>query len=232
MKISISELKKSMYALIWCYRRTIIPACTALTLAGLLLCASLLHPYLPVRAAGSFQQEIAGKILRFHVIADSDSPEDQAVKLRVRDAVTALLEEPLAQAESLEETERIVEGYLDKIEETADAVLRENGFTCRAEAELSDTWFPRKSYGELTFPAGNYRALRVRIGRAAGQNWWCVLFPNLCFIDSIHAVAPEASEQKLKNVLTEEEYESLFDYRESEVRYRFPIVEKLCTLFQ
>lgn len=85
-------------------------------------------------------------------------------------------------------------------------------------AELTECYFPRKSYGDCTFPAGRYEALRICIGKAEGKNWWCVLFPNLCFVDSIHAVVPEEQKKELKNVLTEEEYESLFDWKHSEFK--------------
>ena len=86
-------------------------------------------------------------------------------------------------------------------------------------------YFPMKSYGDITFPAGYYDALRVTIGRAEGKNWWCVLFPNLCFVDVVHGVVPEESKQQLENILTEEEYESLFQWDKSPYRIRFRFLD-------
>jgi len=83
-----------------------------------------------------------------------------------------------------------------------------------------------KSYGDITFPAGEYEALRVCIGKAVGRNWWCVIFPNLCFIDSIHAVVPQEQKEELKNVLTEDEYDSLFSWKDSgDVRITMKVFE-------
>ena len=118
-------------------------------------------------AQAEMQEHLAQEVLRFHVLANSDSDADQALKLKVRDSVLGFLEEAMA---------------------------------------VTTCWFPDRTYGGLTFPAGNYEALRVEIGAAEGHNWWCVLYPGLCFLDSANAVVPEEGREKLKNVLTEEEY--------------------------
>lgn len=98
-------------------------------------------------------------------------------------------------------------------------------------AELTNTRFPEKTYGDCTFPAGNYDALRITIGEAKGKNWWCVLFPSLCFVDTVHGVVPEESKELLKNVLTEEEYESLFTPGKSEYKVRWKAAEIWQSLF-
>lgn len=164
------------------------------------------------------QQGIAAEILRFHVIANSDSEEDQALKLKVRDAVVNYMEVLLGDAGDIEETKSLVKAHMADIEKRAAAVIEEEGYTYPARAELTECYFPRKSYGDCTFPAGRYQALRLCIGKAEGRNWWCVLFPNLCFVDSVHAVLPREQKQQLKNVLTEEEYESLFDWKHSKFK--------------
>ncbi|MDO4552217.1 MAG: stage II sporulation protein R [Bacillota bacterium] len=134
--------------------------------------------------------------IRLHVIANSDSEADQDLKLEVRDAILEALDEGLAAeafaradggetgAVSLdkEEFEEYLTGQLGEIETLARQVVRENGCGYGAEAELTVCWIPEKTYESVTFPAGNYEALRVVLGEGGGQNWWCVLFPPLCLI--------------------------------------------------
>ena len=111
-----------------------------------------------------------------------------------------------AEAESAEDTEGWVRAHIDEIEEVGRAVVAEAGADYPVSAAVTTCWFPDKSYGDITFPAGNYEALRIEIGAAEGHNWWCVLYPGLCFMDTVNAVVPDEGKQKLKNVLTEEEY--------------------------
>lgn len=120
-------------------------------------------------------------IIRLHVIANSDSVEDQNLKLKVRDAV---IEEvgKLNSSKSIDESREWLESHLDDIEKTAEEVIRENGYNYGATAELGVRWIPEKTYGDMYFPAGNYEALNVTLGKGEGQNWWCVLFPPLCLI--------------------------------------------------
>ena len=121
------------------------------------------------------QPGIADKILRFHVLANSDSKEDQEVKKKVRDAVGAMMEPRLAESRNLEETEVIVQQSMEKIVEVATETLEENGYHYGASARLANVEFPVKSYGAYTFPAGEYEALQVTLGEGEGHNWWCVL---------------------------------------------------------
>lgn len=167
-------------------------------------------------AAESIQEGIAGEIIRFHVIANSDSQEDQDLKLMVKDEIVKYMEPILRDAGDISETRIRIQDHLGEIEEKAAEVIKGQGYDYQAEAGLTKCYFPIKTYGDCTFPAGEYEALRVCIGEAQGKNWWCVLYPNLCFIDSIHAVVPEEQKEELKNVLTEEEYDSLFDWRTSD----------------
>lgn len=199
---------------LWFYRRQTVLLCSILTVIGVLLAAGLTTKG---QTAG-IQQGIAAEILRFHVIANSDSEADQALKLKVRDAVVNYMEVLLGDAGDIEETKSLVKAHMADIEKRAAAVIEEEGYTYPARAELTECYFPRKSYGDCTFPAGRYQALRLCIGKAEGRNWWCVLFPNLCFVDSVHAVLPREQKQQLKNVLTEEEYESLFDWKHSKFK--------------
>lgn len=170
--------------------------------------------------AAQVQQSISEKILRFHVLANSDSDEDQAVKLMVRDAVGEYIEPLIKECSDLTETEKVVEQKLPEIVELAEQVLGENGFAYGASAELADCEFPVKTYGDYTFPAGEYRALEVKLGEAKGHNWWCVLYPNMCFKGSMYEIIEDDAREELREVLDEEEYEAVFDSGDYEIRFK------------
>ena len=167
------------------------------------------------------QPEIAEKILRFHVLANSDSEEDQNVKKKVRDAVGQLMGPKLADSKDLKETEHIVQQSMDEIVEVATETLEENGYHYGASARIADVEFPVKSYGEYTFPAGEYEALQVTLGEGKGHNWWCVLYPNMCFRGSVYEVVDEDAKVALREVLTPEEYEDIFRHGKFQIRFKF-----------
>ena len=185
--------------------------------AGCVMLLSTIHTEI-------LQQKIAGKILRFHVLANSDSGQDQALKLKVRDAVGSFLAEPLAQADSMADSERIVEEQIPEIERVAGQVVAEEGYAYRVDASLEQCAFPEKSYGAYTFPAGEYQALRVVIGEGKGHNWWCVMYPNLCFSGSMYEV-DEQSGEKLQAELTGEEYAAVI--RSGDYQVQFGILKFL-----
>lgn len=152
------------------------------------------------------QQELASHVVRFHVLAESDSEEDQKLKLLVKTAVLEYLEEPLARAADAEEALEVLNRHTDDILRIASEVLTEQGSSLSVKAGTEQVYFPEKTYGDLTFPAGYYTAYRILLGTGAGQNWWCVLYPPLCFIDVTHCVVPEESKEEIKSFLNEEEY--------------------------
>lgn len=157
-------------------------------------------------AAARLQEHLSGEVLRFHVLANSDSEADQEVKLKVRDAVIEYLQEEMPESADSDEAARWVKSRIDQIENLSRETAALNGSDDPVTAAVTTCWFPDRTYGDLTFPAGNYKALRIEIGDGAGHNWWCVLYPGLCFLDSANAVMPDKGKKKLKNVLTEEEY--------------------------
>lgn len=166
--------------------------------------------------AKNIQEGIANKIIRFHVLANSDADEDQQLKLKVKDAVVEKMRVILADAKNVDETRSIINDNLTEIQNFAQAILKQEGYAYPVQAELTKCYFPIKTYGDLTFPAGQYEALRITIGEARGRNWWCVMYPRLCFVDSLHAVVPKESKQELQHILTEEEYkEVLFGGKEN-----------------
>lgn len=128
-------------------------------------------------------EEIVDKIIRFHVLANSDTDEDQKLKLKVRDEVINYISPKLKDSKSLEESRKIVLENKDIMEEISEKVIKENGYDYEVTSMLSRENFPDKVYGDLIFPQGEYEAYRILIGKAKGQNWWCVMFPPLCFVD-------------------------------------------------
>lgn len=153
------------------------------------------------------QGELAEQVFRFHVLANSDSGEDQALKMKVKEAIIAYMKQELPQSDSVETTKKWARENLVQIEQVAAEIIAEEGYEYSVKAEVTTCDFPDKTYGDITFPAGEYEALRIEIGQAKGQNWWCVLYPNLCFIDAVHAVVPEKGKNELKEVLEEDTYE-------------------------
>jgi len=126
------------------------------------------------------EQELSDKVVRLHVLANSDSEEDQALKLKVRDRLLACVEPILEGAADRREAEAVLRGRLLELERIAGEEIRDNGYAYDVEVRLEDTMFPTREYEGFTLPAGEYLALRVVIGEGAGQNWWCVVFPPLC----------------------------------------------------
>ena len=153
------------------------------------------------------QQGLAEEVFRFHVLANSDSDADQKLKIKVRDAVLSYMKAVLPEDVSKQETKEWIENHLAELEHVAVRTMRSFGYNYSAKAQVKKMYFPEKRYGDVVFPKGNYEALRVVIGEGAGKNWWCVLYPNLCFIDSVCAVVPEDGKEELRGVLTEDEYE-------------------------
>ncbi len=144
-------------------------------------------------AAGTEEAALADRVVRLHVIANSNSAEDQALKLQVRDAVLARAEPLLAGADSREGAEAALSAHLDELAAAGRAVLARAGRSDAVTAALEEVWFPTRVYGEgFALPAGRYRALRVVIGAGEGRNWWCVVFPPLCLASVTEEAAAAA----------------------------------------
>ena len=134
----------------------------------------------------AMQQNLAEQVIRFHVLADSNSAADQALKLLVKNAVLEYMSEPLTRCDTAEEALQILDSHTPDIIRVARAIIEENG--------------------DVTLPAGDYTAYQIIIGEGKGNNWWCVLYPPLCFIDITHGIVPEESKEQLRTVLSEDEY--------------------------
>ena len=107
----------------------------------------------------------------------------------------------------------------------AKKVIKENGYKYNVNISIGNFEFPTKTYGDISFPAGNYDALRVEIGEAVGQNWWCVMFPPLCFVDVTSGVVPDESKQTIKENLNEEEYDLISDTENPSIKFKFSLIE-------
>lgn len=140
------------------------------------------------------QSRLADKVIRLHIIANSDSAEDQALKLQVRDRILQEAENLLVTDGGLEQARASVEDHLSKLATAAEETIQAAGYDYPVQASLEETWFPTKQYTDFAFPAGNYTALRIVIGEGGGQNWWCVVFPPLCMGSVTETVSQTAEE--------------------------------------
>ena len=174
------------------------------------------------------------KLIRFHVIANSDSDKDQKLKLKVRDEVISYLQPKLENSNSIEESEKIIKNEYKTLENISKKVISKNGYNYTVKVGLEYSNFPAKQYSSVVLPAGKYKALRIIIGEGKGKNWWCVMFPPLCFIDDQNGIIDEKTVKKLKEVLTEEEYDLIMAKNKNEVKnleFKFKITEVFQNIF-
>lgn len=167
--------------------------------------------------AEATQVRLASQVIRLHVLANSDSEEDQALKLEVRDRVLETTSALLAGETEPQAAAVMLNQHLDDIAQTAAQEISAQGHDDRVEVRLEQTWFPTRQYQGISLPAGNYLALRVLIGAAEGHNWWCVVFPNLCL--------PAVSERALEASTLTPGQISLLQEEETSYVFRFKALE-------
>lgn len=170
------------------------------------------------------QKMLAKEVFRFHVIAESDSEKDQAIKLKVRDRVLSYMKSHMKNnpdERNAKATKAWVKAHKKELEQTADQILENEGVPYRARAEVTTCYFPEKWYGDVCFPEGNYEALRLVLGSGRGHNWWCVLYPSLCFMNATCAVVDEEGKKELKEALSAEEYEMVTATSEFKIKWFF-----------
>lgn len=173
----------------------------------------------------SIETALADSVIRLHVIANSDREHDQKLKLKVRDAILDKFGNELNTYEGIDISRAEIEKSLENIEKTAKDVISENGYNYDVRVSLGQSDFPTKTYGDVTLPAGTYEALKIEIGSASGKNWWCVMFPPLCFVDGSCLEIPQASEDYLKSSLGDETYEMITRSDEFPVEFKFKAYE-------
>lgn len=191
-----------------------------------LICTYYFSP--EVQAQNEIQKDIADKIIRFHVRANSDSDEDQTLKLMVKDRVVEYLSEEMKTADSKSDSFSYIEAHLMDIEEVALEVIKEQGYDYTVDAYMTLEYFPTKSYGDVTIPCGEYDAFRIDIGDNAGKNWWCILYPPLCFVQGSYGIATDESKMLLKNVLDEDEFDYISNASSKNIGFDF----KFLSLFE
>lgn len=169
--------------------------------------------------------DISNSVFRLHVLANSDSPKDQALKYKVRDALLDYMDTLCQNIISKEAALSIVEEHKQEFEKIALNVIHQEGFDYCVNINIGNFGFPTKTYGDISLPAGMYDALRVEIGTACGQNWWCVMFPSLCFIDISSGEMEKDSKDLLKNNLSNESYTVVSDNSNGIIKLKFKILE-------
>ena len=188
---------------------------TALLFLSLLLVTESPR-YLQDKSTSTLQQQIATQVLRFHIRANSDTVADQQKKLRIKQSLLEWLTPILSENTSKSETIQCIRKNLPDIRKEATRMAAPESVTVTLQKE----WFPEKTYGTCTFPEGIYDALRVEIGQAKGHNWWCVLYPSLCFADALEPSMTEEGEEKLQQVLDEDAYDLLLHPQKLKIRFR------------
>ena len=178
----------------------------------------------------SISCNLSDSVLRLHIIANSDSSTDKELKLKVRDNIIEYINTLTSSYSDKKDVISMVNNHLDSFKEIALNTIKENGYNYDVNIEIGNFHFPTKSYGDISFPAGNYDALKIEIGDAIGQNWWCVLFPPLCFVNSSTGVVPDDSKNTLKENINSESYEIISEGNNSNdntsaIKIKFKIIE-------
>ena len=187
-----------------------------------------------IRSLELNQKSIENKLIRFHVIANSDSVEDQALKLKVRDKVLEYISPKLKEASSIDASREILKENDENIIKICETVIESNDYAYGVKTTMSKENFPVKSYGNITLPQGNYEAYRIVIGEGNGKNWWCVMFPPLCFVDITKGeVSYDKTKTQMQKVLTTKEYNMVENTKPKEkIKVKFKAVEIIKNLLK
>ncbi len=174
--------------------------------------------------------DLSGSLVRFHVIANSDTDVDQKLKLKVRDAVIYEADTLLCNSKSKYDTVKLITDNKNKLLSAAKKTVKDEGFDYDVDIEYGEFYFPKKSYKNISLPSGRYDAIKVKIGEAKGKNWWCVMFPPLCLSEDGGFEMDSESIEYLKNSLTKSEYEMLTENEDLPVKIRFKTVDMVMKL--
>ena len=173
----------------------------------------------------AISDNLYNSIFRLHVIANSDSEEDQNLKYIVRDNLINYINENCKDFSSKNDVVQYANNHIEEIKKIAENTVKQNGFNYPVTIEIGKFDFPTKSYGDISFPSGLYDALRVKIGKSAGKNWWCVMFPPLCFVDTTTGIVSNSSKESLQETLSEENYKVVSDTESTDITIKFKIIE-------
>ena len=175
--------------------------------------------------AKNLSTDLANNVFRLHVLANSDSEEDQNLKYKVRDNLLSYMKEICVNCKTKQEAISLVEENIENFKQIAINTIKDEGYSYDVNISIGNFEFPTKDYGDISLPTGFYDALRVEIGEAKGRNWWCVMFPPLCFVDISSGVVPEESKELLENNLSEEEFALVSNDSNSEIQFKFKLLE-------
>ena len=179
--------------------------------------------------ANSVSAHISESVFRLHIIANSDEINDQNLKYLVRDRLIEYMNTLSKDCTSKSEIMSVALTHLNEFKKIAETVVKENGFNYDVFVEVGNFDFPTKEYGDISLPAGFYDALRVKIGKAEGKNWWCVMFPPLCFVDVTSGIVPEESKNLIKDELSSEEFYLISEHT-PDVKFKFKLLELFNTM--
>lgn len=195
---------------------------------GVLLILFMCYVFIcAISYASTVSSDLSNSVFRLHILANSDSKEDQDLKLVVRDNILEYMKEISKDVTSKQEVMKIMDEHLDEFYDIARETIKNEGYDYDVHLEIGKFDFPTKVYGDISLPSGNYDALRIKIGEAEGQNWWCVMFPTLCFVDVSSGSLDDDSKEVLEGSLNEEEFELV-----SEDNYIVSLKFKLVEFFE
>ena len=175
--------------------------------------------------ASAVSNNISDSVFRLHVIANSDSTEDQTLKFIVRDNLINYMNSLTKDITSKEAAIQIAKDHEQDFYRIAKQTISEQGYDYDVKVEIGNSYFPTKNYGDISLPAGYYDALKVEIGSASGQNWWCVMFPPLCFVDMSTGIVPDESKNTIRENLPNEEYALISDTSNNNINFKFKLLE-------
>ena len=173
----------------------------------------------------NISNNISDSVFRLHVIANSNTIKDQNLKYLVRDNLIEYMDTISQNAKNKNEAIKIAEKNIETFNKIANQTIQDNNYTYPVKVNIGTFDFPTKNYGDISLPAGIYDALRIEIGEAKGENWWCVMFPPLCFIDATTGVVPEDSKQIMEKSLTDEEYLLISKDSNTQTKFKFKLIE-------
>ena len=195
---------------------------------SIILLIFLLFLYVFISAqsyVSAISANLSEAVFRLHVIANSDTDEDQSLKLKVRDSLLNYMNELCSNCSTKQEAISIAEAHKDDFQRIAEQTISNNGYNYSVKININNFYFPTKNYGDISLPAGMYDALRVEIGKANGQNWWCVMFPSLCFVDISSGVVNDEAKENLEENLEEESYTLISDTKKTNIKFKFKLIE-------
>ncbi len=189
------------------------------------LCIGFLCTLILSSGFDATEAALAQSVIRLHVIANSDSAEDQALKLKVRDRIISEAKGIFDETDSVSCAREQIEDSIEELRKTAMDEVRQNGYDYDVRVSLGMSNFPTKEYGNIILPAGSYEALKIEIGEAEGKNWWCVLFPPLCFVDETCVTPTSEAMDKIGEALGDEGREFVSKDKSSDVEFKFKAYE-------